>query len=170
MKRKKHIFFRELLLLMAFMPLMTLWSQTHISDETGLRAISNDLTGSYILDNDITLTGGDWIPVGTSTTAFTGTFDGNGKVVKNLTINQPGSNMIGMFGYAVGATIKNLGLENASVIGQNDAGGIVGRMGGSTVNKCYYYGYVEGNDHVGAIVGGTQVDGSLQSTISNNYA
>ena len=170
MKRKKHIFFRELLIMLAFMPIMTLWSQTHISDETGLRAISNDLTGSYILDNDITLTGGDWIPVGTSTTAFTGTFDGNGKVVKNLTINQPGSNMIGMFGYAVGATIKNLGLENASVIGQNDAGGIVGRMGGSTVNKCYYYGYVEGNDHVGAIVGGTQVDGSLQSTISNNYA
>ena len=170
MKRKKHIFFRELLIMMAFMPLMTLWSQTHISDETGLRAIANDLTGSYVLDNDITLTGGDWIPVGTSTTAFTGTFDGNGKVVKNLTINQPGANMIGMFGYAVGATIKNLGLENASVIGQNDAGGIVGRMGGSTVNKCYYFGYVEGNDHVGAIVGGTQVDGSLQSSISNNYA
>jgi len=170
MKRKKHIFFRELLILMAFMPLMTLWSQTHISNETGLRAISNDLTGSYVLDNDITLTGGDWTPVGTSATPFTGIFNGNGKVVKNLTINQSGSDRIGMFGYILGATIKNLGLENASVIGRNDAGGIVGRMGGSTVDKCFYFGYVEGNDHVGAIVGGTEVDGSLQSSLTNDYA
>ena len=170
MKRKKHIFFRELLVMMAFMPLMTLWSQTHISDETGLRAISNDLTGSYILDNDITLTAGDWTPVGTSATPFTGIFNGNGKVVNNLTINQSGADRIGMFGYILGATIKNLGLKNASVIGRNDAGGIVGRMGGSTVDKCFYFGYVEGNDHVGAIVGGTEVDGLLQSLISNDYA
>lgn len=170
MKRKRHNCFKELLILMAFLPAMTMWSQTHISDEAGLRAISNDLTASYVLDNDITLTGGDWTPVGTSSAAFTGTFDGNGKVVKNLTINQSGSDKIGMFGYVVGATIKNLGLENASVIGHNDAGGIVGRMGGTTVDKCFFFGYVEGNDHVGGIVGGTEVDGTLQSTISNDYA
>jgi len=170
MKRKKHRILRELLILMAFMPLMSMWSQTHITDETGLRAVGTNLTGSYILDNDITLTGGEWTPIGNASTPFKGTFNGNGKVIKNLFINQANSDKQGMFGYATGASITNLGLENLSVIGHNDVGAIAGRMGGTTVDKCYITGYVEGNDHVGGIVGGTETDGTIQSNISNDYA
>lgn len=170
MKRKRHNCFKELLILMAFLPLMTMWSQTHITNETDLRAVGTNLSGSFILDNDITLTGGEWTTIGNASTPFTGTFNGNGKVVRNLSINQSNSDKQGMFGYATGATIKNLGLENVSVIGHNDVGAIVGRMGGTTVDKCYVTGYIEGNDHVGGIVGGTEADGTIQSVISNDYA
>jgi hypothetical protein len=170
MKRKRHNCFRGYFILMAFLPLMTMWSQTHITNETDLRTIGANLAGSYILDNDITLTGGEWTPIGNAGTPFTGTFDGNGKVIRNLSINQPNSDKQGMFGYATGATVKNLGLESLSVIGHNDVGAIIGRLGGSTIDKCYVTGYVEGNDHVGGIVGGTEADGTIQSTISNDYA
>ena len=146
---------------------MSLWSQTTINDEAGLRAMANNLAGDYILGQDITLTT-EWAPVGTDAAPFTGTFNGNGKVISNLQINQSGSDRIGFFGLAQNATIQNVGFENVNVIGRNDVGAIVGRLRGATVNKCYVTGYVEGNDHVGAIVGGG--DGDAKGTISNCYA
>ena len=153
--------------MLAFLPLSLLMAQTSISDEAGLKAISNDLAGSYILTQDITLTE-DWTPIGSDAVAFTGMFNGNGKTIKNLTIKQSGSDRIGFFGLAQNATINNLGLENVNVIGQNDVGGVAGRIIGSTIDKCWVAGYVEGNDHVGAILGGSE--GDAQSTLSNCYA
>lgn len=150
-----------------FLPLSMLWAQTQISDEAGLKAIANNLAGSYILTQDITITG-DWTPIGTDDAPFTGTIDGNGKTIKNLRINQSSSDRVGFIGLASGATIKNLGIENANVIGQNDVGAIAGRVMSSTVEKCWVTGYVEGNDHVGAVIGGSE--GDSQSTLTNCYA
>ncbi|MEA4974385.1 MAG: ZmpA/ZmpB/ZmpC family metallo-endopeptidase-related protein [Paludibacter sp.] len=146
---------------------MSLWSQTTINDEAGLRAMADNLAGNYILGQDITLSS-EWTPVGTDNAPFTGTFNGNGKVIKNLQINLSGSDRIGFFGHAQNATIQNAGFENVNVVGRNDVGAIVGRLRGATVNQCYVTGYVEGNDHVGAIVGGG--DGDAKGTISNCYA
>ena len=50
-------------------------AQTQITDEAGLKAIANDLNGNYVLAADITLTG-QWTPLGTEASPFTGTFDG----------------------------------------------------------------------------------------------
>ena len=53
-----------------------------------LDAVRHDLDGKYILMNDITFTDGDapFIPIGSAEEPFTGQFDGNGYVIRDLVI------------------------------------------------------------------------------------
>lgn len=59
---------------------------TAISTPEELLNISDDLSGSYYLANDIDMSGVAFTPIGPSSSSpFTGTFDGNEHVIKNLT-------------------------------------------------------------------------------------
>lgn len=165
---RKNYFLRRLLLSLGISILTcTLYAQTDISDAAGLAAIANNLSGSYRLTADITLTG-SWTPLGSSTTPFTGTLDGNGHVIKGLTINDSGTAERGLFvETGSGATISNLGIENASVIGNERTGAIVGLMNGGLIEKCYVANsYIEGRDHVGSLCG--QIKGG--AVIQNCYS
>ena len=78
----------------------------------------------YVLSSDIDLSTltksaaivSNWVPMGTEDKPFTGTFDGNGHTIKNLTIVETeakeGKAFIGFFGYAKDATIKDVTFEN----------------------------------------------------------
>lgn len=80
-----------------------------------LQSIQNDLSAAYILMNDIDLTGITWSPIGSSSTPFFGSFDGNGKTISNLTISSSAQNN-GFFGSLTsGATIKDLTFTDCSV-------------------------------------------------------
>ncbi|MBO5901593.1 MAG: fimbrillin family protein [Alistipes sp.] len=72
----------------------------------------NDLTRSRTLVSN-------WTPVGTKEAPYTGTFDGNGYTIKNLTLVESeakeGKAYIGFFGYAQDATIKNVTFENVTI-------------------------------------------------------
>ena len=50
-----------------------------------------------------------WTPIGNK---YQGTFDGNGKIIRNLYINAT-SNFAGFFGYADAGCIKNITFDNA---------------------------------------------------------
>ena len=75
---------------------------TEIHNAEELKAMANDLSGWYVLANDIDLAGENWQPVGKYfsnyetvnasfwTYAFRGTFDGAGHTIKNLTITVDG--------------------------------------------------------------------------------
>jgi len=81
--------------------------------------MSNGLDLDYILMNDINCTntstwnGGDGFdPIGDSTTAFSGTFDGNNYSIINLFINRTDENEVGLFGYLINtAEITNIRLK-----------------------------------------------------------
>src|SRR5699024_135510 len=68
---------------------------TVIKTAQDLQNINNDMSGKYILMGDIDLSGiSDWAPIGHTDTedwypqaSFTGELNGNGYVIKNLTIN-----------------------------------------------------------------------------------
>ena len=80
----------------------------------------NKLQGKSVkLTADIDLAGEEWTPIGNSTNTFNGTFDGNGKSIKNLNIVETeakeGKAYIGFFGYANNATIKNVTFENVNL-------------------------------------------------------
>jgi hypothetical protein len=86
-------------------------------------------------------------------TAFTGTFDGQGQTISNLTINQPYGQWVGLFGYTgASATVSNLGLLNVSVTGNTATGGVVGENHG-TIAGVYTSGSVTSNAGAGGIVG-----------------
>jgi hypothetical protein len=74
---------------------------------------------TYILDNDIDMSGIDYTPIGTYAESFTGSLNGDGYTVSNLTINQiftaeDDTQYVGLFGYSH-AFISNLNLDNITI-------------------------------------------------------
>lgn len=121
---------------------------------------------TVMLMSDIDLSGRPWTPVGqTSGCYFNGTFDGNGKTIKNMMI-KTGTGMqeayaTGFFGW-VGGTVKNLTLQNADVCGQHFVGAIAGSLEYGAIESCEVLDSVITNEHetedrcgdkVGGIVG-----------------
>lgn len=104
------------------------------------------LDGSYALTADLDLSGwANWTPIGTTDAPFTGTFDGCGRVIRGLTITSPTGSYAGLFGATDGADIKNVGLEQVSIVfsasGTVNAGAVAGRLdGGTSLTNCYVTG------------------------------
>ncbi|MEN6306285.1 MAG: GLUG motif-containing protein, partial [Anaerohalosphaeraceae bacterium] len=87
---------------------------------------------------------------------FSGTFNGNGYVVRNLTyIASNSEQYVGLFGYVGNsATIKNLGLENVNISSSGDyVGAVTGWQNASTLSNLYSTGIITGGKVVGGIAG-----------------
>ena len=84
-------------------------------------------------------------------TEFASTFDGNGYVISNLTVD--GVYYCGLFGkLASGSEIKNLGLEDVSIAGSKWIGGLVGWNSGS-ISSCYSTGTIRSGSAIGGLIG-----------------
>ena len=151
-----------------------------ISDRAGLEAIADNaqsLGGKYYLTKDIDLSGEEWIPIGIEDKPFKGIFDGQGFVIHNMTITE-NRYMAGLFGYAEGAIIRNVGLNNTTHINDTSShvGGIVGcAEWGSIISNCYNTGDIIANSNwtggiVGAIHNSTIIDCYNTSDIISSTA
>lgn len=126
---------------------------TIITTADELQAMQDNLSGKYILMNNIDLEGYDWAPVGTTANPFLGEFNGNGYVISNLKIIKPDENDLGVFGYTGTSSISNLGLENIEINGKDHCGSLVGQ-GGGTVKNCYSTNAVISGRHIiGGLIG-----------------
>ena len=99
-----------------------------------------------------------WAPIGKSyDNRYQGTFDGNGKTIRNLYINATSSDA-GFFGYAENGSIKNIIFNNAKV---NSTGNNTGILAGYEENciieniKTFANCSVHGGKIVGGIAGNT---------------
>ncbi|MEQ3694826.1 MAG: GLUG motif-containing protein [Thalassolituus sp.] len=113
--------------------------------------------------------GEGWQPIGDQSTAFNATFDGNGHQIRNLYIDRPSTNYVGLFGYVKGetASLSNLGLTGKimSVTGDGDVGGLAGYLADASINQSYSTGAITGDYRVGGLVG--QV---YYASLSNSFA
>lgn len=98
-----------------------------------------------------------WIPIGSESNRYTGTFDGNGHTISGIYINTS-ENYQGLFG-CIGdinksgtGTVKNLGIEDSWISGGDNVGGIAGYSSWGMEN-CYNTGSISGGDNVGGISG-----------------
>ena len=89
-----------------------------------------------------------------SVNPFTGTFDGTGHVLKNVSIDNGEVANTGVFHQTDGATIKNLGIESGMIEGGNSVGGIVGLATETTLLNCFNAATVYGYRDVGGLAGG----------------
>jgi VCBS repeat-containing protein len=116
----------------------------------GLATIVNngiDFSGKTIkLGADIDLSGHDWTPIGDATTKFRGTFDGDGYTISNLSCSSTLDN-IGLFGYILFGSIRNLTLSNFSVSNlaapsgsSTTVGTLAGYCGDTIVTNCHITG------------------------------
>ncbi len=113
--------------------------------------------------------GKGWVPIGTPSpyAPFMGTFDGNGKTITGLYIDNQALDYAGLFGYVSGssAVVKKLGIVNASITGGEYVGGLVGRAySDSSIEQCYVTGSMRGTQYVGGVAG------ALDGPIKNCYA
>ncbi|NTY34983.1 two-partner secretion domain-containing protein [Burkholderia diffusa] len=81
-----------------------------IHDLAGLRAVDGDMKGRYVLGNAINGGGSQFRSLGGDRAAFGGVFDGLGNTVRNLSVSNPDSAVVGLFAVNSGR-IANLGLE-----------------------------------------------------------
>ena len=117
-----------------------------------------DWSQHFILMEDIDMsayTGSDYNIIGNSSTKFTGTYDGNGHVILNLTYESVGFEFYtGLFGYTKNATIRNLGLENVTFNTQADyTGGLVGYQNNGIIYNCDLTGTISSVRITGGLVG-----------------
>jgi len=92
----------------------------HITTPQQLQDISLDLSGDYILDNDLDMTGVSFVPIGgDGFSPFTGSFNGGGFKIINLSITQTRYTYYKEFSaficYAEKATIQNVSIVNGSI-------------------------------------------------------
>ena len=71
---------------------------------------------------------------------FKGSFDGNGKLIYNLYIDQPNTPYQGFFGYTLNANLYNVGLVNITASGRNYTGGMVAYAENTHMRDCYVNG------------------------------
>ena len=126
---------------------------TIIKTADDLQALKDNLSGKYILMNDIDLSGYNWTAIGTKTNPFSGELNGNGHVIKNLQVDDAAGNGIGLFGLIDGANVSNVGLENADINVQNAVGILAGAAEASIITNCYSTGSVRGAGWVGGLIG-----------------
>jgi filamentous hemagglutinin family protein len=117
-----------------------------------------------------------WRPIGIAdpNNRFLGTFNGDGHVIDGLRINLPNSDNVGLFGFVNStATITNLGITNASVLGHLNVGILAGSNVG-TIQATYATGTAAGYDNIGGLVGyniGNDVqNGGGWGTIRQSYS
>ena len=122
-------------------------------------AINNpgNLSKDYILMNNIDAEGETFTPIGNFNDPFTGTFDGNGYTISNITLIEPMTDDLGLFGYTEDASISNLSLKSINLKGGNYVGSLIGWANNTSVNQCFVENpdtcLISGQANVGGLVG-----------------
>ncbi len=139
-----------------------------------LQDMKNDLSGNYELMNDIDCSetiswnivlGFD--PVGGDNVEemFSGTLEGNNFTINGLYMKRS-IDYVGLFGgITSSAIVRNVGLVDMNITGNNWFGGLVGFNYGGTILNSYSTGNLRGIDAGGCLVGF-----NYGGTISNSYS
>lgn len=142
-----------------------------------LSDVRNDPSSYYELGTDIDLSGydydgdgpdtGGWMPIGAGSGPFTGTLNGNGYAILNMTIDRPSDSYVGLFSkIGAGGKLVNLRMLDIDVRGDETIGGLAGNvLSGATIERSYATGRVHADR---ANAGG--LTGVNVGTIRNSYA
>ena len=164
-----------------------------------LHAIRDNLSGSYVLMNDLDSTttgyselagptaneGKGWQPIGgvagdpvcselvAPVQPFTGSFDGQGYDITGLFIHRPDEDGVGLFGCIIdGGVVENARVTQVDVTGRVYVGALMGLNLG-TVSKSCSTGSVSGSQAVGGVGGwnyGTVIGSYSGSSVSGDWA
>jgi flagellin-like protein len=148
-------------------------SPYEIRTASDLQAIQEDLSANYIVVNDIDASGTvNWNngqgfkSIGELGNEFTGSLDGKKYDISGLNIKRQSENYVGLFGaIGWGGEVKNVGVINVNITGNNRVGGLVGDNYNGNISNSYSTGNVTGEQEVGGLVGENN-----NGNISNSYS
>lgn len=138
-----------------------------ITNVNELQAMESDLAGTYWLENDIEAAatsgwngGAGFVPIGQGAPYFTGTFDMKGHTIRDLFINRPTEDYVGLFGRVhtgvAGVSIIDGILADVDITGDDTVGALVGFIHGgesSEIRDIIVSGDISGDDYVGGLIG-----------------
>lgn len=151
-------------------PMLATEYSTRISNPHQLQLMLLGLTANYSISAEIdALTTGNgndvwgplgFVPVGNATHPFSGSLNGEKNRIKHLRINRTDNN-VGIFGYTNNATISNVKILDATVVGANTVGALAGSFNGGSVSNIFSNGFVSGaftfqsakGDNIGGLIG-----------------
>lgn len=132
----------------------------HVESLDQLQDIRNHLDKHFIqIENINAFETKDWnegkgfIPVGKQGAEFRGTFDGNGYEIRQLTINRPDEDAVGLFGLSNSANFQRIKLEDANITGRYYTGTAVGWLLQGVILNSFASGKVVGSLGVGGLIG-----------------
>ena len=132
----------------------------YIETVEDFRKIEDDLSGNYVLAQDIDFGGNSYRPIAyKSGSSFTGKFSGNGHTISNISVNYD-DDLVGLFGTNKGL-IMNLAVSG-EVTGEEYIGGICAKNEG-TIYSCSFDGEVKQSAT-------TQRKGKVGGICGTNYA
>ncbi len=113
-----------------------------------------------------------WLPIGNSSNAFIGTFQGNLHTISNLYINRSDEDNVGLFGN-IGAdgVVMRARLHSVSVSGGSAVGALAGYNAGIIAGS-NVTGNVSGSINVGALIGqntGSVTDSNSSAEVTGRY-
>lgn len=139
-----------------------------------------------------------WLPIGTLNPKFSAVFDGNGYTIKNLFINRPDEDYIGLFstfdkaevrnlnidtqfqikgksttgtlvGYATNSQIENISV-NSRLSAGNSTGGLIGyAVSNNTIINCRTAGSVSSDDaYAGGLIGYAHISNQVRHSFSSS--
>ncbi|MFW2078173.1 beta strand repeat-containing protein, partial [Acinetobacter sp. ULE_I010] len=152
-----------------------------LTDIYGVQGMGTKLNGNFALANDIDASGtvnwnsgAGFNPIGNSSNAFTGAFDGLNHTVTGLTINRSTLEGVGLIGWGNNVKISNIGLVDSNIVGGRISGTLAGYLGyDSSIINSYTTGKLTvSSQHAGGILGafenGTSELLNSYSTVSIN--
>lgn len=114
-----------------------------------------------------------WSPIGSFKGHFNGFFDGEGHVISGVYINSS-EDYQGLFAGICHGGIKNLGIVDSYIKGNDYVGGLAGQKRSHSsfdkieIENCYFAGNVFGNSNVGGIVGyNYEIDSAMIENCQN---
>lgn len=141
----------------------TIYNPFIIKNEEDLNNIRYSLTSAFKLANNITLTK-SFVPIGDENNTFKGIFDGNGKRISNINIEDINRDYVGLFAFNSGI-IHNVSLDvNINTPNASRVGGLAGFNNGQ-IREVYVQGQITGLNTVGGITGANEL-GSIKNSFN----
>ncbi len=129
-----------------------------VADWQHLMDTDTDWDKHFVLTADLDMQGVTLTPIGyykmnpRRKKEFSGSLEGNGFTIRNIGIDMPNEDNVGLFGYTEGSVLKNINIENMHIVGDDSVGGLVGFNYG-TISNISSSGVIYADEEAGGIVG-----------------
>ena len=101
--------------------------------------------------------GRGFTPIGDEDRKFLGGYDGDEYEIEGLYINRENQDNVGLFGYVMDATVKNVRGTDFDIKGDRRVGAVVGYLELGNIEDVFADGRVIGSSRIGGIVGANHV-------------
>ena len=140
-----------------------------VSSQLDLEEVAFCLGASFLQTADIGLTGA-WTSLGSSGTPFSGTYDGGGFGISDLTVTASGTDNAGLFGYTDGAVLTRINIRSGSVTGRDNVGGLAGSARNSSITSSSSAASVSGRDNVGGLAGSMTWTSGARRALTTSFS